>query len=513
MFSDDGQADSKENGAGENPKSHSGSGSGSDRFDLGGFQPRPDAKPAPRDSKPRRSSYGDSRGGQGYQGGRGGSSEYRGARRRDDGGEYRPYSGGESRSGGYRGRSSQGGYSGEGQRSSYGSRDGQRSSYGARDGQRSSYGARDGQRSPYAGKPGYRGGPDRDKAPYDRDGSREKPPFARGGRDSKGGDGGYQGGRGPRRFSEGGRTNSGYRGPQDRGDHGYAGKPSRYPQEREGGVRRVSDAYADETAANDKAFTPKASPEIRIWLQLKTDKGRYRHSRFLLEGAKAIQDLLALDPGILVEAFIGPQFKDEALLAALKRARITVHTVLDTDIALLSDTETPQGIIAVANFAALKPDWTTAHAVTLLDGVQDPGNLGAIFRTSLALGMDALILGRGCCDPYNGKVLRSSVGALMRMPFETDMDLASQLSFLRQKGFTIVATSSHAKSTLDQVKLKRKVALVVGNEGAGSGANILDLVDAVVKIPLKKSVESLNVSVAHGILCHELMKPRGAQLS
>jgi len=276
------------------------------------------------------------------------------------------------------------------------------------------------------------------------------------------------------------------------------------------GIKRISEEFE---LSHSPAFTPKASPEIKLWLQLKTDKGRYRHSRFLLEGVKPITDMLALSPSILVEVCVGPNFKDEALLAELKKNRIQLRTVTDTDIQLLSDTETPQGIVAIANFAALKIDWATARHVTLLDGIQDPGNLGAIFRTSLALGMDALVLGRGCCDPYNPKVVRSSVGSLMGLPFESGEDLPSKLNFLRQKGFAIIATSSNAQTSWDQVTLKKKVALVMGNEGAGAAGNILDMADTVVKIPLQRKVESLNVSVAHGILCHELMRERGARLS
>jgi len=122
--------------------------------------------------------------------------------------------------------------------------------------------------------------------------------------------------------------------------------------------------------------------------------------------------------------------------------------------------------------------------------------------------MDAVVLGKGCCDAYNPKVVRSSVGALLRLPFETGEDLQGKMDFLRQKGFSIVATSSHAPITLDQAKVRKKVALIMGNEGAGTGATYLDMADAVVKIPLKNKVESLNVSVAHGILAYQLMYGR-----
>lgn len=249
-------------------------------------------------------------------------------------------------------------------------------------------------------------------------------------------------------------------------------------------------------------------PDIKPALPLKTDKGRWKESRFLLEGAKNIADALAISSGIIQAAYITEAFEDKDLAALLKKNRVQIVKVSAEELKVLSDAESPQPIIAVANFAALRPDWSTARYVTLCDAVQDPGNVGAILRTSLALGMDAVVLGKGCCDAYNPKVVRSSVGALLQLPFEAGEDLQAKMEFLRQKGFSIVATSSHAPITLDQAKLRKKVALIMGNEGAGTGATFLDMADAVVKIPLRKKVESLNVSVAHGILSYQLLHGR-----
>jgi TrmH family RNA methyltransferase len=250
------------------------------------------------------------------------------------------------------------------------------------------------------------------------------------------------------------------------------------------------------------------APEIRPFLPLKTDKGRWKESQFLLEGAKNIQDALSVSPGIIQTIFLAEGFDDKDMLAVIKKNRIDVVPISMDDLRNLCDTEAPQSILAVANFATLRPDYNTARYVTLLDAVQDPGNVGAILRTSLALGMDSVIMGKGTCDPYNPKVVRSSVGALLRLPFETGEDIGSKMEFLRQKGFSIVATSSHAPITLDKAKLRKKVALIMGNEGAGTGATYLDMADAVVKIPLKNKVESLNVSVAHGILSYQLIHGR-----
>jgi TrmH family RNA methyltransferase len=307
------------------------------------------------------------------------------------------------------------------------------------------------------------------------------------------------------------------KGPRrDAGGYSDQGQsPSRYPSRKPGfnrdaaprgpaSIHHIPPRVIERVGGDHKP----ASAEIKPFLPLKTDKGRWKESRFLLEGAKNIADVLSVSPGILSTVFVTEEFEDKELLTLIKKNRIETIKVSQDDIRALADTESPQGILAVANFATLKPDWNLARYVTLLDGVQDPGNVGGIFRTSLALGMDAVVVGKGSCDPYNPKVVRSSVGALMRLPFETGEDLGAKMEFLRLKGFSIVATSSHAKLTLDQAKLRKKVALIVGNEGAGTGAQYQDMADAVVRIPLKNKVESLNVSVAHGILTYQLLNSR-----
>ncbi len=256
-----------------------------------------------------------------------------------------------------------------------------------------------------------------------------------------------------------------------------------------------------------REYEDRIAPEVRKFLPLKTEKGRYRDSRFLIEGVKNIADAVAISPEVIYAVLVARGFEDAKLAEILRRHRVRVQEVHPNDLSALCDTETPQGVVAVANFAALRPDWNAARSITLLDGVQDPGNVGSILRTSAALGMDAVVLGKGTCDAYNPKVVRSSIGSLLRLPLETGEDLGAKIHFLRTKGFSVVATSPHAKLTLTQAKLRRKVALLFGNEGAGVGENLIDQADETVRIPMR-AVESLNVAVAHGILAYELMRVR-----
>ena len=399
----------------------------------------------------------------------------------------------------------------EGERKSYGS-----GSAGGAGGARTAWKS-DAPRKPYGadrgaggagGKPAFK--------PYGADRSADRPSRSYGSSDGArkpyGSDRGTGGGDRPARPYGAGGDKPAWKSDAPRKPYGAGGdRPAwksdapRKPYGTERGAGGPGGGYTGSKDAT-RSFESELSPDVKKFLPLLTEKGRHKESRFLLEGAKNISDVAENSPEILHTVLVAEGFEDTVLKARLDELRIRTRVVKGTEISALCGTETPQGIIAVANFGSLRPDWTTIQSVTLLDGVQDPGNLGAILRTSAALGMDAVVLGKGTCDPYNPKVVRASAATLLRMPLETGEDLTTKIHFLRTKGFTIVATSPHAKITLDKATLRKKVALLFGSEGGGVGANLIDQADQVVRIPMKGKVESLNVAVAHGLLAYELMR-------
>jgi TrmH family RNA methyltransferase len=184
-----------------------------------------------------------------------------------------------------------------------------------------------------------------------------------------------------------------------------------------------------------------------------------------------------------------------------------LHDISDELMEKASTTVTSQGIFAVCRQASCRPNYeTTRNVLTIVDAVQDPGNLGTLFRTSLGFSSGGMILGKGTVSPFNPKVVRGSSGTFLRVPFESDVDLIDKINFLRQKGYLIVATDLHARQSLRDLPPRklRKVAFLVGNEGAGTNAYLIELADETVKIPMSSDLESLNVAVAHGILSYEL---------
>ena len=281
------------------------------------------------------------------------------------------------------------------------------------------------------------------------------------------------------------------------------------PEEQKEEVEEVLDEAALEArvaeveASEDSNFNP---PWFKRMLALTTEKGREREGRFLGEGVHVVQELVSHHRELVLGVYVTEAFNDEALIEQINEAEIKLNVLTDEQMKKISSTVTTQGIVAVARIASKKPVYESSRSVlTLVDAVQDPGNLGTLFRTSLGFGSNGMVLGRGTVSPFNPKVVRGSSGTFLRVPFEFDIDLVDHINFLRSKGYTIIATDLHAKQSLREIpkhKL-RKMAFLVGNEGAGTNPYFIELADETVKIPMSSELESLNVSVAHGILSYE----------
>ena len=340
---------------------------------------------------------------------------------------------------------------------------------------------------------------DRGERRFDRDDNREDRPFNR--EERRGGR--FDRDRRPRRFGDK---------PFNRGPRrdGAVNAPvyRQRPEQKETVDENLDEAALEARAAQietveDSVATP---PWFKRLIACTTEKGREREGKFLGEGVHVVEELVKHHRELVISVYVVEGFENEELIEAINEAEITLHTLNEEQMKRLSSTMTTQGIIAYCNIASKKPVYETSRSVlTLVDAVQDPGNLGTLFRTSLGFNSSGMILGRGTVSPFNPKVVRGSSGTFLRVPFEFDVDLVDQINFLRSKGYTIIATDLHAKQSLRQIpqhKL-RKMAFLVGNEGAGTNPYFIELADETVKIPMSSELESLNVAVAHGILSYE----------
>lgn len=286
-----------------------------------------------------------------------------------------------------------------------------------------------------------------------------------------------------------------------------------YRQRPEQKAEVIADEALDEASLEARAAQAESNadpvsnpPWFRKLLALTTEKGREREGCFLGEGIHVVYELVTKHREVVISVYAVEGFENEELIEKINDAEITIHMLTAEQMKQLSSTVTPQGIIAYCRIANTKPVYESSRSViTLVDAVQDPGNLGTLFRTSLGFDSDGMVLGSGTVSPFNPKVVRGSSGTFLRVPFEFDIDMVDHINFLHSKGYTVIATDLHAKQSLRDIPAHklRKMAFLVGNEGAGTNPRLIELADETVKIPMSSELESLNVSVAHGILSYE----------
>lgn len=177
----------------------------------------------------------------------------------------------------------------------------------------------------------------------------------------------------------------------------------------------------------------------------------------------------------------------------------------------VSDTKTPQGILAVVNQKEYSME-EVLHMETpllmVLDNLQDPGNLGTIVRTAEGAGVDAVIMSRDCVDIYNPKTIRSTMGSIYRMPFLYADDIGAVIDEMNQSGIHTYAAHLEGKNTYDREDYRRGTAFLIGNEGNGLRKEIADKAGCWIRIPMCGKVESLNAAIAASILMFEAGRQR-----
>ena len=172
------------------------------------------------------------------------------------------------------------------------------------------------------------------------------------------------------------------------------------------------------------------------------------------------------------------------------------------------DTKTPQGMCAAFE---LPPPCALSDApqtLVALDGVQDPGNVGTIWRTADAAGLGGLLLGANCADPYSPKVQRAAMGSGFRLPAIPADPLCEALAALRARGWTVVASALVGADFYQRPEVGERFVLVIGSEAHGISDAVRAQADALVKLPMRGRAESLNAAVAAGIMMYEMMRER-----
>lgn len=178
----------------------------------------------------------------------------------------------------------------------------------------------------------------------------------------------------------------------------------------------------------------------------------------------------------------------------------------------MSDTKSPQGVICLVRQKSYElkdlMGGDAAPFLLLLEDIQDPGNMGTIFRTAEAAGATGIILSKNCVDIYNPKTVRATMGSVYRMPFCYAEDLSEVLELLKKKGIVSYGAHLRGKEFYHCHAYKGGTAFVIGNEGNGLSEEISEQITTLIKIPMQGQVESLNAAMACGILLYEAARQR-----
>jgi RNA methyltransferase, TrmH family len=235
---------------------------------------------------------------------------------------------------------------------------------------------------------------------------------------------------------------------------------------------------------------------------------RQRRGLFVAEGARTVQQLLAspLDTaGILVDMDQGATPRIASLLELADDQGIAVQLVTPQEFASAAETESPQGILAIAAIprrSLADLTLTPTARILLLDGLQDPGNAGTMIRTASALGALAAVALPGTVDLWNAKVVRGAMGALFDYPAFPDTWAA--LDQFRQQAQLQLWAADSSGDDVATMSPPARLGLIIGNEGSGLSDEGRARADRLVAIPIDPAVESLNAGVAAGILLHQL---------
>lgn len=259
----------------------------------------------------------------------------------------------------------------------------------------------------------------------------------------------------------------------------------------------------------DSVITSKDNPRVKAVVKLNgSARARREAGLFVAEGLRLVLDA-ALNGYSLPEVFYTEELQDkhpEELQKVLGSAEAT-YLVSNEVMAKLSDTVTPQGIVAVCKIPSYGELTPMKGLLVALENTANPSNLGAIARSAEAFGVQGIIISSTSCDPYSPKSLRAGMGALLRLPIYVVPDFEAALCSLQKGGMTLYASvvSENATDITSAPKSHGRV-LLIGNEAGGLTSRIAELCDHRVTIPMIGRAESLNAATAATVLIWEMQK-------
>jgi TrmH family RNA methyltransferase len=239
---------------------------------------------------------------------------------------------------------------------------------------------------------------------------------------------------------------------------------------------------------------------LKWYQKLDTAKGRLEAGAFIIEGDRAIRQIMESHPDAIIE--IVTSRKPLPLFG-----NCPIRLVTESQFHSLCSTKTPQGILAVIR---IPPETYTAKlpsnpgdALVLLEDIQDPGNVGTLIRTSAAFGFSGVILTEKCADPFSPKCVQSTAGSVLSVWLRRTGSYLDLVNQLKNNRYILIATDLNGNEEPSILQQRKKMLLALGNEAAGLSQSLRKMADHYVKIPIARDkVESLNVAICGAILMY-----------
>jgi TrmH family RNA methyltransferase len=258
-----------------------------------------------------------------------------------------------------------------------------------------------------------------------------------------------------------------------------------------------------------------ANPLVKRVRSLADRKQRRRESAFVVEGIQPVWQAVEAGAGVEV-LIVAPDLIRHpgaaAMVAAQEASGVRVARLSGELFGRISDRDAPSGLAAIVRAAPVTvADLAVAPGslFVALHSAGNPGNLGTIIRTSSAVGAGGVILIGPSADPYDPAAVKASMGALFTVPVASAVSAAEFLAWARAAGVRVAATSARASVTCWDADLQLPLAVLLGSEGSGLPEDVLDAADLRVAIPMTGTAESLNLSVAAGVLIYEVRRRTG----
>ena len=257
-------------------------------------------------------------------------------------------------------------------------------------------------------------------------------------------------------------------------------------------------------------ISSKENESIKHIKKLKDKKQRNISNEYIIEGIKLVQEAIQEKANIKQIVLCNDCEKTESISKELmyEIAKHECIYVTNKIFKYLSEVQAPQGILAVIEKNNIDKDIDyTQDIIVVLDDVQDPGNLGTILRTVDSIGMTQILVSKGTADAYNPKVVRSTMGAIFRVKIIECEDLTKTIKEIKKHKFKIVVSSLQTENSIYDIDYQKKV-IVIGNEANGVEPHLQEIADEKIKIPMLGKTESLNASVATGIILYEYVRQK-----